>query len=726
MVNQNKRKLISLLLGLFIIAGSVLGFIQFFQTSATQHAHASTGWQLQALWHTPVATPSQLGLIGSNCDGLGGVSDLTYASGTIFETFLYHGTCTAQPPNETNGFDATTGAPVWNQNPLVGGSGSVWQAPLVSNGTLVVPNAYAWTGSAWLEGFDATNAQTPELWTAGGTDAAVANGAVYAQNWGPINSGPAGSIASYDLASGTVKWQNANNVCGGSPKIEIANGVVYYIGCGSADGTYSIQARSVTDGSLLWSQAINAPTITFGLAGLSPSFNSTLISTGSIFVTSATTDGSGNPTLSSYSSTDGTNKWSKTLSDTPSTTCTSTSCSFIGQIIASGSVVYVLEDNAYNHDTHYLPSADVYALDAASGNELWHKSITVNGYLYNGQYAGNTAFHGTLVNGVLYFNFSNAIYALGAATGNQLMMDDTVAAGSGKNPISTPLVVGDVMYVTGTDSNSSSQYTIYAYKILSTPTPTPTPSPTVTPTPSPSPSPTVTPTPTPQTVNLSFNYAGYIVSDTKSAYTTIKGDWTIPTIQHCPKSTNVTTASWVGLGGPKGTDSHIQQTGTASECINGKANYYAWVEMFGSKDGAIHNLRDYNFTYTIEPGDSMHGEVILQGGDSYILKLSDKTKKRKWDFTSPILHSGDSSSSSHEDALWIFEDQGGNTAIPSFSDFSFTSCVANEKAIDKQPMVVRETIGTFDRQYSFPVVPIRVYVTPLQNNGKNFTVQFKG
>ncbi len=263
---------------------------------------------------------------------------------------------------------------------------------------------------------------------------------------------------------------------------------------------------------------------------------------------------------------------------------------------------------------------------------------------------------------------------------------------------------------------------------LASPTPTPTPSPTVTSTPSPTPSPTPTPTatPTPQTVNLSYNYAGYIASDTKSAYTTIKGDWTIPAIQQCPGNTNVTTASWVGLGGPKGTDSHIQQTGTASECINGQTHYYAWVEMFGSKDGAIHDLKHYNFTYTIEPGDSMHGEVLYQGGDSYILKLSDKTKGRKWDFTSPTLHSGDLSSSSREDALWIFEDQGGNTKIPSFADFSFDSCVANGKAIDRQPTVVREAIGTFDPQYSFPVVPIRVYVTLLQNNGKGFTVQFRG
>jgi len=460
----SKSKLVLTLITMILLAGAILmplsGHIIPSHATSTS-SQASSGWQLQELWHTDVETPSQLGLIGPNCDGLGGLSDMTYASGTIYETFLYHGICTAQPPNETNGFDAVTGVPVWNQNQLIGGSGSGWQAPLVSNGTMVVPNAYAWTGSAWLEAFDATNDQTPQLWTGVGTDVAVDNGVVYAQDAGPINSGPAGSIYSYDLSSGNVKWQNSDNVCGGYPKIEISNGVVYYIGCSDADGTYSIQARSVTDGSLLWSKAINGPTLPLGLPGLSPSFNSTLVSNGSIFVTSATTDGSNNPTLSSYSNADGTNNWAKPLSDTPTTTCTSTVCSFIGQIIASGSVLYVLEDIAYNHDTHYLPSADIYALDSASGNELWHKSISINGYLYNG---GNTAFHGTLVDGVLYFNFSTAIYAFDAATGKQMMMDDTVATGNGKNPISTPLIVGDVMYMTGT--NSSGQYTIYAYKIM--------------------------------------------------------------------------------------------------------------------------------------------------------------------------------------------------------------------------------------------------------------------
>ncbi len=430
--------------------------------------HASSGWQMQELWHTPVQSPSQLGLIGGNCDGEFNASDLTYSSNNIYGTFMYRGICSNQPPNLTYGFNSTTGNATWRQNEDLG-----WQAPLVADGIAVIQYASKWTGSVHLYGYNAINDQIPVLWDALGREATIDNnGNVFTQLGNNINSGPAGSIASYNLQSGQVNWQY-DNACNtdNNPKIEVYNGVVYYIGCSNNDGTYAIQARDTTNGNLIWSNKIDSSFSTYGILGLVPSSNSTLISNGSIYTVTSNTDGTNNPTISSFKTSDGTKNWSESLSDTPSSGC---ACTFIGQIIAAPTIVYVLEDINYNQSSSTLPTVDIYALDASTGNEHWHKSINVNINVANLPNTGNSNYHGTLVNGVLYFNFGSTIYAFDAASGNQLMMDDTIAVNSNRQPISTPLVVGNNLYMSGKGENG--QFTLFAYKILNNaPTPTPTP-----------------------------------------------------------------------------------------------------------------------------------------------------------------------------------------------------------------------------------------------------------
>jgi hypothetical protein len=121
--------------------------------------------------------------------------------------------------------------------------------------------------------------------------------------------------------------------------------------------------------------------------------------------------------MTSYSVTDGTQQWQKTLSDTQIPTG---SIASIGQIIASGSTVYALVNIEQTGFPTVISKEDIYALDAAIGNEIWHNSTDVNISIYNSRGWP----YGTLAGDVLYFNYKSAIYAWDAATGNQLMLDD--------------------------------------------------------------------------------------------------------------------------------------------------------------------------------------------------------------------------------------------------------------------------------------------------------------
>ena len=439
-LKSTKSRVILSLAFLLVLFGGLIPTLGIF-SGGKQSARANTGWQLQELWHSTPVTPPDPNASTRYAN------DLTYSSGKIYGGFTY--ICPwgfdGQVCTTTNGFDVMTGATVWQKN-----IGAYYTAPLVANGKIYSP-----LGDSGLQVYDATNDQLPELWQGQGSTAAINNGVIYTHVRG-FYAQPTDGFYSYDASTGQTKWQQLDATCDYGPKVEVYNNIVYYIGCGtdyhiSNNITYWVDARSPTDGSVIWSKNLYSSTIDAPV----PGYNSTLISNGSIFVAAPATDGSNTPAVASYSTTDGSSKWNKTLSDT-----TGTNSPYVAQIIASGSTVYVLVDDGENYGGGTYTD-DAYALDGATGNEIWHHSVTQNLTGFYGYPLG------TLVNSVLYVNYNSAIYAWDGTTGNQLMMDDSVATSPGNASVSTPLVVGNVMYITRENTAVSPyQYTLYAYNII--------------------------------------------------------------------------------------------------------------------------------------------------------------------------------------------------------------------------------------------------------------------
>lgn len=98
----------------------------------------------------------------------------------------------------------------------------------------------------------------------------------------------------------------------------------------------------------------------------------------------------------------------------------------------------------------------------------------------------------------------------------------------------------------------------------------------------------------------SFNWAGYVAiacSTCKLRY--VSASWRVPAV-NCAASPRVAWSySWVGLDG--WTSGSIEQTGTASYCVNGTPGYFAWWVMYPALPPTV--------AYDVRPGDLITASV---------------------------------------------------------------------------------------------------------------------
>jgi len=80
--------------------------------------------------------------------------------------------------------------------------------------------------------------------------------------------------------------------------------------------------------------------------------------------------------------------------------------------------------------------------------------------------------------------------------------------------------------------------------------------------------------------NTSTNWSGYAVTGTSGAFATVSSSWTQPTLNCTAVSGSTYSAYWVGLDGFS--DQTVEQIGTEANCVNNRASYSAWYEMYPS------------------------------------------------------------------------------------------------------------------------------------------------
>jgi hypothetical protein len=172
-------------------------------------------------------------------------------------------------------------------------------------------------------------------------------------------------------------------------------------------------------------------------------------------------------------------------------------------------------------------------------------------------------------------------------------------------------------------------------------------------------------------LSVSSNWSGYALQDVNAAglqFTSVTATWKVP-VTTCTSDSNASAAFWVGLGGSSDAATGLEQTGTAADCSNGAARYYAWYEVLPAGSVEV-NLK-------VKPGDLITTSVNVNG-TTVLFQIKNRT--RKTSFTRAVTVDVPDLSS----AEWIAEapsactPSGRCTVLPlaNFGTVTFTRAAA--------------------------------------------------
>jgi len=122
-------------------------------------------------------------------------------------------------------------------------------------------------------------------------------------------------------------------------------------------------------------------------------------------------------------------------------------------------------------------------------------------------------------------------------------------------------------------------------------------------------------------LNLSNNWSGLIDTGTGATFTSIQGNWVVPSVQ--ASSSDEASSTWIGIDGD-GVSSLIQ-TGTAQNSgpdYSG-TQYYAWVQLL---PGAPEVIGSTSGPAPVQPGDVMAASMFEDSPGLWTIDLSDTTQ----------------------------------------------------------------------------------------------------
>jgi hypothetical protein len=166
----------------------------------------------------------------------------------------------------------------------------------------------------------------------------------------------------------------------------------------------------------------------------------------------------------------------------------------------------------------------------------------------------------------------------------------------------------------------------------------------------------------------SRNWAGYIVGTSAGHVTCVEGTWVQPKVR-CPASGQTSVVIWVGIdgssavGGLPDASATLAQTGTAGECVNGKAQYGAWYEF-------LPDLRHMETLHVpVDAGDKIWSKVQYTGKGKFVATVINLTQRvgatQAWNLRlAPLLT-----------AEWVVEEpaascSGGSCTFVTLAKFS--------------------------------------------------------
>ncbi len=179
--------------------------------------------------------------------------------------------------------------------------------------------------------------------------------------------------------------------------------------------------------------------------------------------------------------------------------------------------------------------------------------------------------------------------------------------------------------------------------------------------------------------NTSSNWFGYqqgTLEQGSKLFSSITGNWTVPTATQHTSGQAEDSADWIGIGGGcvdagcSAGDNTLIQTGTEQDvAANGSTSYDAWYELVPAPELQITSM-------TVQPGDQMHASLTQTAPEVWNITIQDLTRSESYTTTVPY-------SSTMDTAEWIEETpleigtNAGFAALPNLSNPGWGSLTVN-------------------------------------------------
>jgi hypothetical protein len=179
--------------------------------------------------------------------------------------------------------------------------------------------------------------------------------------------------------------------------------------------------------------------------------------------------------------------------------------------------------------------------------------------------------------------------------------------------------------------------------------------------------------------NQSNNWFGYnqgTLEKGGTLFSSMTGDWVVPTATQHTAGQDESSSTWIGIGGGcidancAVGDNTLIQTGTEQDVSGGKASYSAWWEIIPAPSLTIN--------MAVSPGDHMHADISEVAALSDLWNITLKNVTTGQSFTQTVPYP-----STHATAEWIEETplligtNAGLAALPNLSTTPFSLATVN-------------------------------------------------
>jgi hypothetical protein len=205
----------------------------------------------------------------------------------------------------------------------------------------------------------------------------------------------------------------------------------------------------------------------------------------------------------------------------------------------------------------------------------------------------------------------------------------------------------------------------------------------------------------------SDNWSGYNqgILDSDTPYSSISGQWVVPTATQHTAGQAEDSATWIGIGGGclnsscDATDETLIQAGTEqSVSASGTATYDAWYEIIPAPE--------IESSITVHPGDVIHCSISATVPAVWTISLADTTDGQS--FTETVPYPSDETT-----AEWIEETPteigtSGTSlaALPNLTTVQFTQAEANGANADLQADQAVQLVNSSGTPIATPSAPV--------------------